>query len=384
MNQMNELGWKRVCLGWGIGYIKIGIWIVFMDRMDIKSLSYEDLERRLVGMGERAFRAGQVFGWLHEKLVTDFDQMGNVPAALRERLKEEFALTVLEPVEVKVSRVDGTRKYLFGLADGNVIESVWMKYHHGCSVCVSSQVGCRMGCAFCASTIEGLERNLTPGEMLEQVYRIQSLTGERVSHVVVMGSGEPFDNYDSLMGFLRLLSHEKGLNISLRNVTVSTCGLVPGILRFAGEGLPVTLALSLHGSNDEVRRSLMPVANKYPLEEVLSACQEYFRQTGRRLTFEYSLIKGVNDSPSQARELAALVAPLHGHVNLIPVNPVEERGYHSSGKKDIQAFQAVLTKAGIAVTIRREMGRDIQGACGQLRRSFRKKQGCQKADPGGV
>ncbi|MEH2931151.1 23S rRNA (adenine(2503)-C(2))-methyltransferase RlmN [Candidatus Ventrimonas sp. KK005] len=345
-----------------------------MKKTDIKSLSYEELEQRLAQMGEKPFRAKQVYGWLHEKMAVDFGQMSNLSITLRQRLEEEFYLTVLEPVEVKISKIDGTRKYLFRLEDGNVIESVWMRYRHGCSVCVSSQVGCRMGCSFCASTIEGLERNLTPAEMLEQVYRIQALTGERVSHVVVMGSGEPFDNYDTVVGFLRLLSHELGLHISLRNVTVSTCGLVPGILRFAEEGLPVTLALSLHGPNDLVRKTLMPVANRYPLSEVLDACREYFEKTGRRLTFEYSLMKGVNDQPSLARELAALVGPLHGHVNLIPVNPVEEREYACSSKRDVLAFQEILKKAGIAVTIRREMGRDIHGACGQLRRSFRKKQ----------
>lgn len=227
-----------------------------------------------------------------------------------------------------------------------------------------------MGCRFCASTLEGLERNLTAAEMLEQIYRIQALTGERISHIVVMGSGEPFDNYEALLRFLRMISDERGLHISLRNITVSTCGMVPGIRRFAEEGLPVTLALSLHAPNDEVRQKLMPIARSYPLSAVLDACREYFEKTGRRLTFEYSLVKGVNDNPKEARALAALLKGMHGHVNLIPVNPVKERACARPDKKAIQEFRVILEKAGIAVTIRREMGRDIQGACGQLRRSF--------------
>lgn len=341
-----------------------------MEKIDIKSLYLPELEEMLRGMGEKPFRAGQIFGWLHQKLATDFGQMSNLSKELRESLDASCRLITIKPVEVKVSAIDGTRKYLFGLGDGNVIESVWMKYYHGCSVCISSQVGCRMGCRFCASTIDGLERNLTASEMLEQVYRIQQLTGERVSHIVVMGSGEPFDNYDSVIRFLRLISHEEGLHISLRNITVSTCGIVPGIRRFAGEGLPVTLALSLHAPSDEVRKTLMPVAFKYPLKDVLLACQEYFEKTGRRVTFEYSLVKGVNDNHKEARALADLLKSVHGHVNLIPVNPVKERDFERSDKRAIQEFKEILEKSGIAVTVRREMGRDIQGACGQLRRSF--------------
>ena len=341
-----------------------------MEKTDIKSLYLRELEQSLRDMGEKPFRAGQVYQWLHQKLVADFGEMSNLSLALREKLTEHFTLTLLEPVDVKISRIDGTRKYLFRLMDGNVIESVWMQYHHGSSVCISSQVGCRMGCRFCASTLEGLERNLTAAEMLEQIYRIQVLTGERVSHIVVMGSGEPFDNYEEVIRFLRLVSDERGLHISPRNITVSTCGIVPGIRRFAKESLPVTLALSLHAPNDRVRRTLMPVAKSYPLPEVLNACREYFETTGRRLTFEYSLVKGVNDNPAEARELAGLLKDMHGHVNLIPVNPVKERSYVRSDRKAIQEFKAILERAGIVVTIRREMGRDIQGACGQLRRSF--------------
>ena len=323
-----------------------------MEKKDIKSLYFPELCEMLLEMGEKPFRAGQVFGWLHQKLVTDFSQMTDLSKELRRKLFDQCFLTVLKPVQVKVSRIDGTCKYLFKLADGNVIESVWMRYHHGSSVCISSQVGCRMGCRFCASTLDGLERNLT------------------VSHIVIMGSGEPFDNYDQVVRFLRLISHERGLHISLRNITVSTCGIVPGICRFAGEGLPVTLALSLHAPNDQVRKTLMPVAGSYPLKEVLAACREYFEATGRRVTYEYSLVKGVNDNPGEARALARLLKDMHGHVNLIPVNPVKERAFERSDKRAIKEFKEILEKEGIAVTVRREMGRDIQGACGQLRRSF--------------
>ncbi len=341
-----------------------------MEKAEIKSLYPEELKKRLVQFGEPPFRAGQVYEWLHQKLATDFSQMTNIPKTLKEQLEQHFTLCVLEPAEVKISRLDGTRKYLFRLADGNVIESVWMQYHHGNSVCISSQVGCRMGCRFCASTLDGLERNLTAAEMLEQVYRIQTLTGKRVSHIVIMGSGEPFDNYDQIVRFIRLISEEKGLNISLRNITVSTCGLVPEIRRFVGEGLPVTLALSLHASSDQVRKTLMPIANRYSLNEVLDACGEYFAATGRRLTFEYSLIKNENDSQAEAEALSRLLKGRHGHVNLIPVNPVKERNYVRSDRRSIEKFKNVLEKNGIPVTIRREMGQDIHGACGQLRRSF--------------
>ncbi len=341
-----------------------------LDKKDMKSLYLSELEDEFRQMGEKAFRAKQVYQWLHEKLAMDFDEMSNLAKGLREKLKEQYTLTALKVVEVKTSRIDGTRKYLFRLADGNVIESVWMQYHHGNSVCISSQVGCRMGCRFCASTLDGLERNLTASEMLDQIYRIQADTGERVSNVVIMGSGEPMDNYDNVVRFVRLISDEKGLNISQRNITISTCGIVPGIQKLAEEGLSVTLALSLHAPNDEVRRTLMPIANRYGLREVLAACREYFEKTGRRLTFEYSLVSGVNDNLDEARELAALLKGMHGHVNLIPVNPIKERDFVQSDQKAIQAFLHYLEKQGIAVTVRREMGRDINGACGQLRKSF--------------
>ena len=342
----------------------------FMEKKDIKSLYLEELEEELGQLGEKSFRAKQIYQWVHQKLAADFEDMSNLSKALREKLRQQYTLTALNPVEVKISKIDGTRKYLFRLSDGNVIESVWMQYHHGNSVCISSQVGCRMGCRFCASTLDGLERNLTAGEMLDQIYRIQADTGERVSNIVIMGSGEPMDNYDNVVRFIRLISHDQGLNISQRNITVSTCGIVPGIRRLAKEGLSVTLALSLHAPNDEVRKTLMPIANKYRIQEILDACQEYFEETGRRLTFEYSLVSGVNDNLEEARALASLLKGMHGHVNLIPVNPIQERDYVQSDRRAIEAFQHYLESQKIAVTVRREMGRDINGACGQLRKSF--------------
>lgn len=341
-----------------------------MEKTDIKSLNLEELTAFMVSIGEKPFRAKQLYEWMHQKLAASYDEMTNLSKALKEKLLQSAAFTSLTVVEEKISNIDGTRKYLFGLSDGNVIESVLMKYKHGNSVCISSQVGCRMGCRFCASTLDGLERNLLPSEMLDQIYRIQSITGERVSHVVVMGSGEPMDNYDNLVRFIRLLTDENGLNLSQRNITVSTCGLVPGILKLSEEGLQITLALSLHAPNDEVRKTLMPVANSYHLADVLSACHTYFEKTGRRLTFEYSLVRGVNDNLEEAAALTRLIKDQHGHVNLIPVNPIKERDYVQSDRKAILAFKNLLEKNGINVTIRREMGRDINGACGQLRKSF--------------
>ena len=341
-----------------------------MRRADIRSLSFEELSGELALMGEKPFRAGQVFSWLHEKQAADFSEMTDLPKSLREALSCRFELAALKPVDVLVSKLDGTRKYLFGLSDGNVIESVWMEYRHGNSVCISSQAGCRMGCRFCASTLGGLVRNLTPGEMLEQVYRMGRLTGKRVSNVVLMGSGEPLDNYDNLIRFLRLITDPRGLSLSARSITLSTCGLPGEIRRLAGEGIPVTLALSLHAPNDEKRRELMPVARKYSLKEVLPACDFYFEKTGRRVSFEYSLVGGVNDTRAEAKALAALLSGRNCHVNLIPVNPVRERKYVRSGRRAIQDFKNVLEKYEINATIRREMGRDIDGACGQLRRSY--------------
>lgn len=345
-----------------------------MEKRDIKSMDLTELSAFVRDLGEKPFRAKQLYQWMHQKLCPSIDGMTNLSRDFREKLKANSRYVSLDQVQVLESGIDGTKKYLFGLWDGNIIESVLMKYKHGNSVCISSQVGCRMGCRFCASTLDGLTRNLEPSEMLDQIYRIQESEGERVSNVVVMGSGEPFDNYDNLVRFIRLLSDENGLHISQRNITVSTCGIVPGIRKFSEEGLSVTLALSLHAPNDEVRKTLMPIANRYSLREILPACREYFEKTGRRLTFEYSLVAGINDNLEEAKKLADLIKDMHGHVNLIPVNPIKERDYRQSGREEVDRFREYLERRGINATVRREMGRDIGGACGQLRKSFLKKE----------
>ena len=334
---------------------------------DIKSMTIDELKKLMTTLGDKPFRAKQIYSWLHEHLVTSYDEMTNLSKSLREKLKE-YPVTALKMVDVQTSRIDGTQKYLFRLSDGNVIESVLMRYKHGNSVCISSQVGCRMGCRFCASTIGGLTRCLLPSEMLDQIYRIQALTGERVSNVVVMGTGEPLDNYENLLRFIHILTEDGGLHISQRNLTVSTCGLVPKIYDLAKEKLQMTLALSLHAPNDVKRRELMPIANKYSMDEVLEACRYYFKETGRRITFEYSLVAGVNDSDENAGELAKRLEGTQSHVNLIPVNTVEGTGYLKSNIKRQQAFINILAAKNIGATVRRTLGSDINASCGQLKR----------------
>lgn len=341
------------------------------NRYDIKSMNLEEVTQLFAEMGEKSFRAKQVYQWMHQKQADSFEEMTNLSKALRAQLDQTCKLTTLKKEEVQVSQLDGTRKYLFLLEDGNVIESVLMRYRHGNSVCISSQVGCRMGCRFCASTLDGLVRGLTPAEMLDQIYRIGRDIGERISNVVVMGTGEPMDNFENLLKFIELLTDENGLHISQRNVTVSTCGIVPRMRELADRRLSITLALSLHASNQKKRMELMPVANKYEIHEVMEACRYYFAQTGRRVTFEYSLVGGVNDTDEDAGELAGLLRGMNCHVNLIPVNPIKERDYVQSNAEVIAAFKRKLEKNGINVTVRREMGRDIDGACGQLRRKYR-------------
>lgn len=340
-----------------------------MEKIDIKSLNYDELADYIVSIGEKKFRAAQLYSWMHEKLACSYDEMTNISDKLKKVLKENTLYTCLVPVRVQESQIDGTKKYLFRLYDGNLIESVFMRYHHGNSVCISSQVGCKMGCRFCASTLNGCVRNLEPSEMLDQIYRIQSLTGERVSNIVIMGSGEPMDNYDNVVKFLGLINSDKGLNISQRNITVSTCGLVPRIKQLAELKLQITLAISLHAPNDELRKTMMPIAYTYSIEQIMDACRYYLLQTARRISFEYSLVKGVNDSPECARQLIKLVHGMNCHINLIPVNPIKERDYEQSEKNSIHNFKEILEKAGVNVTIRREMGRDIDGACGQLRQN---------------
>ena len=345
-----------------------------MEKTDIKSLNLEELTAFVESIGEKKFRAKQIYEWMHRKHVASFSEMTNISAALIEKLNQNCTLTSLKKADVQISKIDGTRKYLFLLDDGNVIESVLMRYKHGNSVCISSQVGCRMGCRFCASTLDGLVRGLRPSEMLDQIYQIGTDIGERISNVVVMGTGEPLDNYDNLLKFIELLSDENGLNISQRNLTVSTCGIVPRMRELADKKLQITLALSLHASNQEKRLQLMPVANKYDIHEVIDACRYYFEQTGRRVTFEYSLVGGVNDTKEDAKELTELIHGMNCHVNLIPVNPIRERDYVQSNAHVIEAFKEKLERSGLTVTVRREMGRDIDGACGQLRRKYKENQ----------
>lgn len=339
-------------------------------KIDIRALTYDDLAAYMSKIGEKPYRAGQIFDWLHAKKTDDITQMTNISVDLRNRLLSGHAVYTVRPEKVLISQLDGTRKYIHALHDGNVIETVLLKYDFGNSVCISSQVGCRMGCAFCASTIDGLVRGLTAGEMAGQVYSVEKDTGERVSHVVVMGSGEPLDNYDALTGFIDIITDKRGANISGRSVTVSTCGIVPGIKALADRKYAITLALSLHAVSDDKRRQIMPVALKYTLAEVLDACMYYRDVTGRRITLEYSLIEGFNDTDDDADGLIGIARTLGAHVNLIPVNPISERRFRPTGKNAVNALKNKLEKNNINVTIRREMGRDISGACGQLRRSF--------------
>ena len=341
-----------------------------MDKKDIASYNLEELTQEMKTLGEKPFRARQIYAWLHQKLAGDFQEMTDLSKALRERLETGYEIRKMEPVAHLISKKDPTEKFLFELADGNQIESVLMKYNYGNSVCISSQAGCRMGCRFCASTIGGLNRALTTSEMLRQIYQIQKITGERVSNIVVMGTGEPLDNYDNFLKFIHMVSDGNGLNISQRNITASTCGLVPQIHRLAEEGLQITLALSLHGSTQEKREKLMPIARKYKLPEVLAACDDYFDKTGRRITFEYSLVKGVNDTDEDIAHLTGILKPRNCHLNLIPVNPIRERDFQRPDRENALEFKNKLEKNGINVTIRRERGSDIDGACGQLRRRY--------------
>ena len=341
------------------------------QKIDIKSLQYNALQELVKDLGQPKYRAGQIFSWLHEKGVRSFEEMTNLPESLRKELSEKCDIVNITKKKVLTSSIDGTKKYLFELQDGHLIESVMMRYKHGNSVCVSSQVGCAMGCSFCASTLNGCVRDLRASEILDQVYEIQKDIGERVSNIVIMGMGEPLINYDHVVGFVRIVSAENALHISQRNITISTCGIIPAIIKLSGERLKVTLALSLHAPNDRIRRKIMPVAKKYAIEDVLSACDTYFEETGRRVTFEYCLIDQVNDREEHAKELAGLLKGRNAHVNLIPVNPTPENNDGAVKEKDIMAFQKILEKEGITVTRRREMGRDISGACGQLvRRKF--------------
>lgn len=317
-------------------------------------------------LGEKKFRANQLFRWL-SKGVCDFDEMSNLSKTFREKLKEHYCIDIPRVIYDQQSRTDGTRKCLFEFRDGSRVESVFMKYSYGNSICISSQVGCRMGCTFCASTRKGLDRSLTAGEMLAQVLAMRNLTGEDINHVVMMGIGEPFDNYENMAGFLKLIHHPDGYNLSYRNITVSTCGVIPGIRKFMEDFPQVNLAISLHAPNEAIRRQSMPVTRKYGYDELMEVCREYAKVTGRRITFEYALIYGFNDSRENALELAGRLKGWQTHVNLIPLNKVEGTGYDTPNRESVQRFRGILEENHVAVTVRRTLGADIDAACGQLR-----------------
>lgn len=335
---------------------------------DINSLTYEQLNNVISKLGQPKFRAKQIFTWLHKNGVTSFDEMTNVSKALREKLCENYYISTCEIEDKYVSKIDDTVKYLFKLNDGEYIESVIMKYKYGYTICVSSQVGCKMGCTFCASTLAGFKRNLTSGEIEAQLHSAQKDLNIKISHIVLMGIGEPLDNFDNVINFLYNVNDENGLNTSMRNITISTCGVVPRIYDLMKLNLQLTLTISLHAPNDEIRSNTMPINNKYKIDELLKACREYGLKTGRRVSFEYTLIKDVNDSSENALELASRLKGMNAHVNLIPVNDVKERGNVKSSKKAILNFQNILKKSGINATIRRTLGSDINASCGQLRR----------------
>ncbi len=329
----------------------------------------EDLQSWMKENGEGTFRAKQVFSWVY-KNIWDFNDMGNLPSSLKEKLYNHFTITIPKIVEVFESSIDGTKKMLLQMKDGNLIETVIMKYKHGNSICISTQVGCRMGCKFCASTIGGRIRDLTAGEILSEVLVAQNFIGQRISNIVLMGSGEPLDNYENVIKFINLVNSEYGLNIGQRHITLSTCGIVPKIKELADLEMSITLAISLHAFSDEKRREIMPIANKYSISEILEACRYYINKTGRRITFEYSLVSGINDGSEDSKALAKLLKGILCHVNLIPVNEIKENTLKKPSKKTVTNFEQILKSNGIEVTVRREMGTDINAACGQLRRSY--------------
>ncbi len=344
-----------------------------IDKTDILSLTADTLAQAMQAINLPKFRAKQIYDWLHKKQVQSFDDMSNLSKDLREKLAQGYYIPQCTMVARQTSATDGTNKFLLELGDGNCIETVWMEYKHGASLCISTQVGCRQGCTFCASTLGGLVRNLSAGEMLGQIYTAQRIMGKKISGLVLMGIGEPLDNFDNVMDFLSILSSENGQNMSLRHVSLSTCGLVPEIERLAEKNLGLTLSISLHATNDSTRSNIMPINKRHNLQELLGACKRYFAKTGRRISYEYALIDGVNDTTAEARALAKLVRGQNCHVNLIPINAVKERSTKRSTPENVAKFRAELEKQGINATIRRELGKDIDAACGQLRRNHNKK-----------
>ena len=347
---------------------------------DIKCMTLAEITDALAEMGEPSFRGKQIFTWLHRG-VTSFDEMSNLSKSLREKLAEVYYITAPKVARKQVSQLDGTIKYLWELGDGNCIETVLMSYHHGNTVCISSQVGCRMGCKFCASTIAGRVRDLRASEMLDQVLFTQLDSGQEISNIVLMGIGEPMDNLDTVLRFLELVNHPDGLNIGMRHISLSTCGVIPGIERLAALELQLTLSVSLHAPDSETRSRIMPVNRSYDVEELFAACHRYFQKTGRRISFEYAMIDGVNDSDAQADLLAKKIRGMPGHVNLIPLNDVVESEFKPSRR--IAAFQKRLESHGITATVRRSLGGDIDASCGQLRRKAQMEESCREAAKGG-
>ena len=337
----------------------------------LKSMAIPEIGVVLKELGQPAFRAKQVFSWLH-KGVRSFDEMTNLPKTLRDTLESKYPICAPEVVRKQVSQKDGTIKYLWKLSDGNCVETVLMRYHYGNTVCISTEVGCRMGCAFCASTLGGLVRPLEPFEMIDQVLFTQVDSGLPVSHIVLMGIGEPLDNMENVLRFLELVNSPDGMNISMRHISLSTCGLVPKIDELGDKKLQISLAISLHGPNNEIRNQIMPVNKAYPIEQLLPACRRYYEKTSRRIHFEYAMIQGVNDTPEHAKQLLALLKGLPSHVNMIPLNHVEESPYKPSTKSAVAAFQKILEDGGVTATVRRTLGSDIDASCGQLRRKYTK------------
>ena len=339
-----------------------------MEKIDILSLSPETLGQYLAEMGEPKFRAKQLFSWLHQKQVTDFAQMTTLSLQLRQKLNEKFCINRLNIARKLASSADDTVKYLYELPDGNFVETVLMDYHHGKSLCISTQVGCRMGCRFCASTQAGRVRNLEAGEICSEIYTAQKDIGERISHIVLMGIGEPLDNFDEVMRFLENISSPEGVNIGMRNISLSTCGLVPKIDQLAEKKLQLTLSISLHAPTNQIRSSMMPVNDAYPVEQLIQTVRRYQETTGRRVSFEYSMVNGVNDSPQMAKKLADLIRGMGAHVNLIPINPVDGSPYSATDEANVRRFQQKLESLGVNATVRRRLGSEISAACGQLRR----------------
>lgn len=337
-----------------------------MEKINLKDFTLSELTDYIISLGEPKFRAKQIYKWLYSG-VESFDDMTDISKQLREKLSENCSTGNLIIEKKFVSGLDGTRRYLLKLSDGNFIESVLMKYKHGYSICISSQVGCAMGCRFCASTVNGKVRNLTSGEIIDQIITVQRDIGENISNIVMMGVGEPLDNFDNVIKFLANVNNPLGMNIGMRHITISTCGIVPRIYELADMKLQITLAISLHAADDESRRRIMPIAKRYNISELLEACRYYTEKTSRRITFEYTLISGVNDSAENAEKLVRLLRGVLCHVNLIPVNPVEGTGFSSGSVESVDRFRKIIEKSGISATVRREMGRDISAACGQLR-----------------